>query len=288
MATTYKIGEAAALLNLKTYVLRFWETEFPQIAPLRTEKGQRLYTEEHLALLDRIRFLLHERGLTIEGARKVLAEEAGRGARYVRAHGPGQMPGDAPYDASDALPAENSPTAISTGQAPALAFDADARGPETAARVAPAPERAPSPLPERLVPAGKSAGLGVGFESVSAPGGPLPATPRPLAGPGVKRDASEQGLLLFSSSMEADSGDEAGPEAAEDAPEAEDMFHMDGAGTMDYDYPAPRAKRPEGAAAGPALLAGDAPAARRLLRDVTAELEAVAALLRGPSAGTPA
>ena len=44
MPGTYKIGEDAALLNLKTYVLRFWETEFPQIAPLRTETGRRVYT----------------------------------------------------------------------------------------------------------------------------------------------------------------------------------------------------------------------------------------------------
>lgn len=83
MATTYKIGEAATLLNLKTYVLRFWETEFPQIVPLRTEKGQRLYTEENLALLERIRFLLHERGLTIEGARKILHEDKEKGAVYA-------------------------------------------------------------------------------------------------------------------------------------------------------------------------------------------------------------
>lgn len=82
MATTYKIGEAAALLNLKTYVLRFWETEFPHIVPLRTDKGQRLYTEDNLALLERIRFLLHERGLTIEGARKVLNEDKEKGVAY--------------------------------------------------------------------------------------------------------------------------------------------------------------------------------------------------------------
>lgn len=75
----YRIGEAAALLHLKTYVLRFWEVEFPQIAPLRTEKGQRLYTEKDLAILRRIRYLLHERGLTIEGARRILAEEADKG-----------------------------------------------------------------------------------------------------------------------------------------------------------------------------------------------------------------
>lgn len=69
---TYKIGEAAVLLELKTYVLRFWETEFPQLVPLRTDKGQRLYTEDSLALLRRIKSLLHEQGMTIEGARRVL------------------------------------------------------------------------------------------------------------------------------------------------------------------------------------------------------------------------
>ncbi len=79
-AKTYRIGEAAALLNLKTYVLRFWEMEFPQIAPLRTEKGQRLYSENDLAALRRIRYLLHERGLTIEGARRILREEAAKGS----------------------------------------------------------------------------------------------------------------------------------------------------------------------------------------------------------------
>jgi DNA-binding transcriptional MerR regulator len=83
MARTYKIGEAAARLNLKAYVLRFWESEFPCIAPLRTESGRRLYTEEDLALLERIRYLLHDVGLTIGGARKILAEEQARGVRYV-------------------------------------------------------------------------------------------------------------------------------------------------------------------------------------------------------------
>ena len=100
MPGTYKIGEAAALLNLKTYVLRFWETEFPQIAPLRTETGRRVYTAGHLALLERIRFLLHERGLTIDGARRILHEEAAKGVRYAppAAFGPGDANPAAPVD----------------------------------------------------------------------------------------------------------------------------------------------------------------------------------------------
>lgn len=71
----YRIGEAAALLELKTCVLRFWESEFPQLDPVRTPKGQRLYREEDVALLRHIRSLLHEQGMTIEGARRVLTGE---------------------------------------------------------------------------------------------------------------------------------------------------------------------------------------------------------------------
>ena len=75
MGKTYRIGEAAEILKLKSYVLRFWESEFSQLVPLRTEKGQRLYTEEHVALLRRIQTLLHEKGMTIEGARRILEHE---------------------------------------------------------------------------------------------------------------------------------------------------------------------------------------------------------------------
>lgn len=72
---TYRIGEAARLLKLESYVLRFWETEFAQLRPLRTPKGQRLYSDADLVLLRRIRTLLHEQGMTIEGARRILAQE---------------------------------------------------------------------------------------------------------------------------------------------------------------------------------------------------------------------
>ncbi len=76
---TYRIGDAARMLNLKTHVLRFWETEFSELQPIRTDKGQRLYTEDHIKLLRTIRHLLHERGLTIDGARKELAQHSRRG-----------------------------------------------------------------------------------------------------------------------------------------------------------------------------------------------------------------
>lgn len=75
---TYKIGQIAGLLGLKPFVLRFWETEFPELQPLRTPKGQRVYTAEHLRLLKSIQRLMHEEGMTLEGARRKLAESKRR------------------------------------------------------------------------------------------------------------------------------------------------------------------------------------------------------------------
>ena len=75
MTKTYKIGDVAELLNLKTYVLRFWESEFRQLRPHRTPKGQRIYTEKDVDMLRRIQKLLHEQGMTIDGARKKLTEK---------------------------------------------------------------------------------------------------------------------------------------------------------------------------------------------------------------------
>ncbi len=84
---TYRIGEAARLLKLESYVLRFWETEFAQLCPLRTPKGQRLYSDADLVVLRRIRALLYEQGMTIEGARRVLDEEGSALSREEGAEG---------------------------------------------------------------------------------------------------------------------------------------------------------------------------------------------------------
>lgn len=78
----YKIGQAAKLVGLKSYVLRFWEGEFEQLEPIRTPSGQRLYNDGHIALISRIKRLLHDEGLTIEGARKRLdASDVGADSR---------------------------------------------------------------------------------------------------------------------------------------------------------------------------------------------------------------
>ena len=69
----FRIGTVAKLLGLKTYVLRFWETQYPQVVPLRSESGQRLYSEKQVALLGRIKQLIREQGMTTAGVRRVLS-----------------------------------------------------------------------------------------------------------------------------------------------------------------------------------------------------------------------
>ena len=74
------IGEVAKELNLievetgkvKTYILRFWEKEFPQLKPKLRAKGRRYYTAENVKLLKKIQYLLKDKGLTIKGAKKII------------------------------------------------------------------------------------------------------------------------------------------------------------------------------------------------------------------------
>ncbi len=72
VSRTYRIGEAARILKVETSTLRFWEDVFPELNPARTPKKQRVYTQRDMDLLRRIRTLLYDQGMTIEGARKVL------------------------------------------------------------------------------------------------------------------------------------------------------------------------------------------------------------------------
>jgi len=96
MGRRYRIGQASEMLGLNSSVLRFWETEFPQLEPLRTRKGQRLYSDETLALLERIRVMLHEEGLTIEGARKRLESQEADAQVDAQAEAVGEARLDAP------------------------------------------------------------------------------------------------------------------------------------------------------------------------------------------------
>ena len=72
----FRIGEVSTLCKLPAYVLRFWETEFPQIKPVKSSGGQRMYRRKDVETLLRIKTLLYEEGFTIAGARHQLRVEA--------------------------------------------------------------------------------------------------------------------------------------------------------------------------------------------------------------------
>jgi DNA-binding transcriptional MerR regulator len=75
-AKLYKIGEVCKLADVQPYVLRYWETEFAQLAPNKSGGGQRLYTRSEIDTILRIKELLYRDGFTIAGAKKKLETEA--------------------------------------------------------------------------------------------------------------------------------------------------------------------------------------------------------------------
>jgi DNA-binding transcriptional MerR regulator len=71
----FRIGEVATLCRLPAYVLRFWESEFPQLKPVKSSTGQRMYRKRDVESVLRIKQLLYEQGFTISGARQQLRAE---------------------------------------------------------------------------------------------------------------------------------------------------------------------------------------------------------------------
>jgi len=72
----FKIGEVADIIGVEAYVLRFWESEFPTLAPQKTPTGHRTYRRKDVETLIRIKELLYEKGYTITGARRQLQRSA--------------------------------------------------------------------------------------------------------------------------------------------------------------------------------------------------------------------
>lgn len=77
----FKIGEVCELTDTQPYVLRYWESEFPSLAPAKNSSGQRIYRRRDIETVLRIKQLLYEEGFTIAGAKKKLEQEmAGKGS----------------------------------------------------------------------------------------------------------------------------------------------------------------------------------------------------------------
>jgi len=75
----YKLSEVCRVTDTQPYVLRFWESEFPQLNPGKSASGQRLYRKRDIDVVRRIKELLYEEEYSLEGARKKLADELARG-----------------------------------------------------------------------------------------------------------------------------------------------------------------------------------------------------------------
>jgi len=76
----FRIGEVSRLSGVKPHVLRYWEAEFPAIAPKKSGSGHRLYRRKDVELILEIKRLLYEERFTIEGARKFLSQKSRRKA----------------------------------------------------------------------------------------------------------------------------------------------------------------------------------------------------------------
>ena len=75
----FKIGDVGRICGLETYVLRFWESEFPQLKPNKSGTGQRLYRRRDVELVLEINRLVHKEGYTLAGARQALDQANRRG-----------------------------------------------------------------------------------------------------------------------------------------------------------------------------------------------------------------
>jgi DNA-binding transcriptional MerR regulator len=133
------ISEVSETLDVPAHVLRFWESKFPQVKPVKRGGGRRYYRPEDVALLVGIRELLYEDGLTIKGVQKIFRE---RGARSVVERGAEAMEGLGVVADGASEPARAAPEAVAPEAAPEA---------EGHAAPAPAPESAPAGVdPERV------------------------------------------------------------------------------------------------------------------------------------------
>ena len=109
----FRIGDVALLCEVPAYVLRFWETEFPQLKPNKGGTGQRLYRKRDVEMALRIKSLLYDQGYTIPGARQVFKVEA----KAREAAAPFEAPGPIATPAPALVPADISASAPAASQA---------------------------------------------------------------------------------------------------------------------------------------------------------------------------
>ena len=95
----FKIGEVCEITDTQPYVLRYWESEFPALAPAKNSSGQRIYRRKDIETVLRIKQLLYDEGFTIAGAKKRLETEmSGKGGTTAEAATAAPAPPAEPAD----------------------------------------------------------------------------------------------------------------------------------------------------------------------------------------------
>ncbi len=91
----YSISEVSRITTLEQHVLRYWESQFPELNPAKNRAGNRIYTNKDISLIFEIKRLVREEGFTIEGAKKVLSTKSnGNSAQLVETEGEGDTTQD--------------------------------------------------------------------------------------------------------------------------------------------------------------------------------------------------
>lgn len=108
----FKIGEVAKLVGVEPYVLRYWETEFPQIRPVKSKANQRLYRRDNVDVIREVRTLLYDEKYTIRGARRALSSKT----RIIR-----RRAGEA--EPASAVPSRSAPIVVPHSAEPQRLYD---------------------------------------------------------------------------------------------------------------------------------------------------------------------
>lgn len=184
------ISEVSEALDVPAHVLRFWESKFAQVKPVKRAGGRRYYRPTDVDLLAGIKKLLHEDGMTIKGAQKLLREQ---GVKSVSAMGAAMLAGDTLETAAptpppeDPAPAEPQATVNITNVVP-LAPKAD--GPALTLDLGVKETSADTPAPAAPVPA-ETVAVDPGLSEDASATDEAPDMPAPATAPTVPADPSD-------------------------------------------------------------------------------------------------
>ncbi|MFI0394951.1 MerR family transcriptional regulator [Paracoccus sp. p1-h21] len=197
------IGEVARIVGVAPHVLRYWESQFSQLSPVKRRDGRRYYRPDDLYLVAGLVGLLREDGLTIRGAKKLLSQDRGAATRargVSRLQEAGQLPATTADAADTSTPRPDTPPARQT------AADPDAQPKPVRRRPGPA---APADLPlfsdqhQPDPPAAQPPGADAAPAGANAPSDTAPSDPAPASAATALPCPAAQVLPLLADAADA-------------------------------------------------------------------------------------